>query len=124
MKFSIDKSDKYCVFRLEEEKLNTQNSPLLKSEMVLLNAEGYKNIILDLEPVKHFDSSGLSALLITRRLCANAGGEFALTGVNNQLKKLLEISQLESVLNVFPTLEQAKDFILLGELRNEINELT
>ena len=48
MKFSIDKQEKYSVFTLASDKLNSQNAPLLKSEMILLNAEGIRNIIFDM----------------------------------------------------------------------------
>ncbi|GIV34318.1 MAG: anti-sigma factor antagonist [Chitinophagales bacterium] len=112
MKFSIDKKDKYCVFKLEDDKLNTLNAPKLKSELVILNAGGAKNIILDLSEVTFIDSSGLSAILIGNRLCKNAEGTFALANVNDYVAKLIKISQLDSILNIFPSVEEAADFIL------------
>jgi anti-anti-sigma factor len=89
MKFSVDKQEKYCVFSLGDERLNSSIGPLLKSEMILLNAEGFRNIIFDMSAVKFVDSSGLSAILISDRLCKNAGGTFVLTGVNDQVALML-----------------------------------
>lgn len=122
MRYSVEKEDKYCLFRLEDDKLNSQNAPLLKSEMILLNAEGHKNIILDLSPVKYVDSSGLSAILICDRLCRNSGGVFVLAGADEQVRRLLRISQLESVLHLVNTAEESKDFVLMQELENELRE--
>lgn len=68
MKYSIDKNEQYSILRLQEEKLDSPLSPALKSEFVTLNAEGIKNIIIDLTEVKYVDSSGLSALLVGNRI--------------------------------------------------------
>ncbi len=115
MKFSVDKKDKYCVFKLEDEKLNTLNAPKLKSELVILNAGGAKNIVLDLSDVTFIDSSGLSAILIGNRICKNAGGSFALANVGDYVTKLIKISQLDAILNIFPTIAEAADFVVNEE---------
>jgi len=122
MKFTIDKQEKYCVLSLQEEKLNSATGPLLKSEMILLNAEGFRNIIFDMSDVKFVDSSGLSAILISDRLCKNAKGTFVLWGVNEQVIRLLKISQLDSVLHIVRTLQEAKDLVLMEEIERDFNE--
>jgi anti-anti-sigma factor len=119
MKFSIDKNEKYCVFKLEDEKLNTLNAPKLKSELVILNAGGSKNIILDLSDVSFVDSSGLSAILIGNRLCKNVNGTFAIANLNEYVSKLIKISQLDSILNIFPTVQEASDFVMLEEVERD-----
>ncbi|MEO5674892.1 MAG: STAS domain-containing protein [Chitinophagales bacterium] len=122
MKFAIDKQEKFCVFSLQEDKLNSQTGPLLKSEMIILNAEGFRNIIFDLSSVKFVDSSGLSAILISDRLCKNTHGTFVLSGMNAQIVRLLKISQLDSVLNIVKTLQEAKDFVLMEEIERDFND--
>lgn len=107
MKFSVDKQDGVVAFELLEDKLNSLNAPILKSELVLANAEGYKNMIVDLDKVKFVDSSGLSALLIGHRLCKDEKGIFALCGLNDAVKGLIKISQLEDVLHVYSTQHDA-----------------
>ena len=49
MHFSLDKTEKYVVIKLHEQKLNTLIAAELKSELLLLNTQGFNNIILDLE---------------------------------------------------------------------------
>src|SRR5688500_10139679 len=98
MKYSIDKDEKYCIFTIKEEKLNSIIAPHLKSELVLLNAEGVRNIILDMSNVKFADSSGLSAILVANRLCQGVNGSFVIAGVNETVAKLIKISQLDSIL--------------------------
>ena len=48
MKYSIDKKEKYAVFQLEEDNLNSIIAPKLKSEFVILSNEGVSNLIFDL----------------------------------------------------------------------------
>jgi anti-anti-sigma factor len=111
MKFSVDKQDGLVVYELLEEKLTSLNAPVLKSELVLANAEGYKNIVVDLDKVKFVDSSGLSALLIGHRLCKEEKGIFGLCGLNDTVKNLIKISQLEDVLHVYSTQHDATSAI-------------
>lgn len=122
MKFSIEKKDKYTLFKLEDEKLNTLNAPKLKSELVILNAGGVRNIILDLSEVSFVDSSGLSAILIGNRLCKNVNGTFVVAQLNDYVSKLIKISQLDSILNIMPTIEEAVDFVLMEELERDLKE--
>ena len=122
MKFTVDKKDKYCVFTLNERKLDSIVSPKVKSELVIINAEGFKNIILDLSEVEFIDSSGLSAILTGNRLCKDAGGTFVLAGANDAVKKLLRISQLEAILNVIPTVSESADYVMMEELERDFND--
>jgi anti-sigma B factor antagonist len=122
MKYSIDKQEKYVVFTLHEDNLNSILAPNLKTEFKLIYEEGYINFILDLSDVKFVDSSGLSAILTAKRLWDDIG-TFVLTGVNNSsVKRLIEISKLDDVLNIIPTLEESIDYIFMEEIQNELNE--
>ena len=108
MKFSVDKRDNVVVYELLDDKLNSMNAPILKSELVMANTEAFKNIIVDLDKVKFVDSSGLSALLIGHRICKEEKGIFILCGLNDTVKNLVKISQLEDVLHIHSTLFDAE----------------
>lgn len=116
MHYTLDKNEKYAVIRLHEQKLNTLISAELKSELLIINSQGYNNIILDLSDTQYCDSSGLSAVLVGNRVCRNANGSFVITGLSEPIKKLISISQLEQVLMIAPTLEQAINLIFTDEI--------
>ncbi|GAC1302979.1 MAG: hypothetical protein NVSMB24_08350 [Mucilaginibacter sp.] len=120
MKFTIDKHEKYILLKLNESKLNSLITPQLKSELILINTEGQRNIVLDLSQVKFADSSGLSSLLVGHRLCKNATGTFILSGLNDAVARLITISQLDSVLTVVPSPEEAIDLIFMEEIEKEL----
>ena len=121
MKYSIDKQERYAIFRLEEDNLNSLIAPNLKSEFVILANEGIENLIFDLSAVEFVDSSGLSAILTANRLW-KAVGSFILTGITHpSVKKLIEISRLNSVLTIIPTVSESIDYIFMEEIERELN---
>jgi len=122
MKFSIDKHEKYVLLKLNESKLNSLVTPQLKSELILINTEGQRNIILDLSDVKYTDSSGLSALLVGNRVVQEDGGIFVLTCLSDHTSKLIKISQLDSVLNIFPKVEEAIDAVFMHEIEKDLKD--
>lgn len=109
MSFQIDKTEKYTVIKLQAEKLDSNVAPALKSELVVLNTDGVKNIVIDLTDTRYCDSSGLSAILVANRLCKNSQGTFVLTGLQEPVKKLISISQLDTILNITNTVIEAVD---------------
>jgi anti-sigma B factor antagonist len=120
MRFTVDKHDKYVLIRLNESKLNSLVSPQLKSELILINTEGHRNIILDLSQVKYSDSSGLSSLLIGHRICNKAEGTFILTGINENVSRLIAISQLDSILTIVGSVDEGIDLIFMEEIEREL----
>jgi anti-anti-sigma factor len=120
MKFTVDKHEKYVLIKLNENKLNSLISPKLKSELILSNTEGQRNIILDLSKVKHSDSSGLSGLLVGHRICKKSDGIFILTGINENISKLITISQLDKILNIVGSVDEGIDLIFMEEIEKEL----
>ncbi|MFT4898395.1 MAG: anti-sigma B factor antagonist [Flavobacteriales bacterium] len=120
MNFTIDKQEKYTSIKVHVEKLDTTVAPALKSELVMLNAHGAKNLIIDLEETRYCDSSGLSAILVANRLCKNVNGTFVLTGLQESVTKLISISQLDTILNITPTAKEAVDFVFMTEVEKDL----
>lgn len=111
MDFKIEKRDNYTLIQVLDEKLDTHIAPNLKSELVLISGNGEKNLILDLSNSRYCDSSGLSAILVANRLCKNAKGTFVLTGLNEAVERLITISQLDTVLNIVGSVDEAVKMI-------------
>lgn len=120
MKFTVDKHEKYVLIKLLEKKLNSIISPMLKSELILINTEGQRNIILDMSEVQYSDSSGLSSLLVGHRICKNSEGVFILTGINDNLQRLITISQLDNIFSIVGTVDEGIDLIFMEEIEKEL----
>lgn len=111
MSITIEEKSNYGLLKIREEKLNSVNSPDLKSQLVSLNKQGFKNIIVDMNDVKFCDSSCLSALLIGNRLCNEMEGKFVINSLQEMVKKMIEISQLDKVLHITNEINQAEDMM-------------
>jgi anti-sigma B factor antagonist len=64
-------------------------------------------MILDLTNVPYLDSSGLGSLVSASTTCTKAGRRLALTGVNKRVMKVFEITRVEQIFLMFPTLGDA-----------------
>jgi anti-anti-sigma factor len=120
MNFTIKEAEKCTILRVEAEKVGGVISPELKAKFVELNAQGQRNIVFNMAKAKYCDSSGLSAILVGNRLCKNADGTFVVCHMSEMVSKLVQISQLESILNITPTEQEAVDYILMEEVNKEV----
>lgn len=120
MKFEVEQKDKVVVIRTKVEKLDAIHAPELKSEIVMQNKSGNKNLILDLSDTRYIDSSGLSAVLVGNRVCRDSNGSFVICGLQPTVQKLITISQLESVLKITPTQNEAVDLVYMEEVERDI----
>jgi len=119
MKFTIDKHERYVVITPHEEVLDGVTAPKIKSEFVLLNTDGQRNIVLDLSNTKTADASGLRCALTAHRICQAAGGIFVICCANEEITNLIALSNLKDVLNVVPSAAEAEDLIFMEELEKE-----
>ena len=69
--------------------------------------EGAETIILDLSEVPYMDSSGLGSLVSAYVSRQKAGRRVALTGVNERVFRLFEVTRTESLFLIFPTIDEA-----------------
>ena len=118
MNFNIQEESTYTIITVWEEKLNALFTTELKEKMVAMCNNGIKNIILDLSRCKYCDSAGLGAILMGHRSCKNANGVFMLSGLNNSIERLINISQLSTILNICTTLDEAIEKIMIYDMEN------
>ena len=122
MNLTIDKQEKYVLVSIKESKLTSVVAPELKAEIVMLNHDGYKNMIFDLTDVQYCDSSGLSAILVAYRACRDNNGSFVCAGVQDHVRKLISISQLDAMLVQVPTVKEAIDLIFMDEVEKQLHK--
>ena len=108
MNFEIKKIDDITIFKLNEKRLDTNISGLVKGEFtLLLNVEGAAKLIVDLSEVESCDSSGLSSLLVANRILNSTGGCMRIAAPSEKVYSLIKITQLERVLPVCKTVNEA-----------------
>lgn len=120
MEISVEKNEKYVIVKLLDDKVNDNISTELKYHLIALNNDGAKNIVLDLSKVTYCDSSGLNTILAANTMCKNSSGSFVITGLNEKVKKIIHNSQLEKVLLICPTVDEAIDLIFMEEIERNL----
>jgi len=108
MNFETKRVGDITVFKLNEKRLDTSISGLLKGEFtMILKVEGVNKLIVDLSEVESCDSSGLSAILVANRIISANEGRIRLAAPSEKVHNLIRITQLDRVLPVTETVEQA-----------------
>ena len=116
MDFEILKLTDYTLVKVLNDMLDSNIAPDLKSELAVVNANGERNIILDISNCTYCDSSGLSAILVANRLCEDAIGTFILASLQPDVEQIIRISMLHTVLIITRTVDEA--VYLLHEKEN------
>lgn len=111
MTFEIDKRGNHTLIKVNSDRLDTLNAPDLRSELVVVNNKGEKNIILDLSSSNYCDSSGLRSVLVANRLCEDAIGTFIMCGLQPDVENLVKISMLDTILLITKTVKDAEDLL-------------
>jgi len=78
-----------------------------KKTITQLLAEGRVNLLVDLSAVGFLDSSGLGALVRALTLAQKEGGSAKLLHAGPQVRKLLQLTKLDSVFEIHEDLEAA-----------------
>lgn len=65
-------------------------------------------LILDLSGTPYMDSAGLGVLMNAYVSAQNHQRKFGLAAVNERVRALLELTRVDTVLRIFPTVEEAE----------------
>ncbi len=80
---------------------------LFKRTVSRLLEEGKVHLLVDCTGLRFVDSTGLGALVRALTTSQNEGGQTKLLGVGPHMRKLLEMTRLDSVFEIFDNREQA-----------------
>ena len=68
---------------------------------------GERRLLIDFSRTGYIDSSGLGALVSISKRIREAGGELRLSGLNDDLRSLFELTKLDTLFAITETPEQA-----------------
>lgn len=66
---------------------------------------GARKFLVDCSHTGYIDSSGLGALVTVSKKVRELGGELRLAGLNEDLRSLFELTKLDSLFHIAPTVE-------------------
>jgi len=69
--------------------------------------KGERRLLIDFSRTGYIDSSGLGALVSIAKRVRESGGELRLSGLNDDLRSLFELTKLDTLFAITETPEQA-----------------
>jgi anti-sigma B factor antagonist len=88
--------------------IDVHTAPAFRDEMLTAITDESPRLIVDLTEVPFMDSSGLAALVVALRRARDEGGRVRLVGPTSGPRKVLRIVQLDRVLPIHDTLDDAR----------------
>jgi anti-sigma B factor antagonist len=89
-------------------RLGLENTQELKQVLQAAAEQGASSIMMSMDQLEFMDSSGLSALVSGLKTARKAGGELYLIAPSAAVNELLELTLLNQVIPIVPTLEAAR----------------
>jgi anti-sigma B factor antagonist len=81
--------------------------PQLRDVLAELVDGGVYHLLVDLKQVSFLDSSGISALIGVLRRVRERGGSVGLIAPRPQVRRVLELTGVATLLAIYPTLDEA-----------------
>jgi anti-sigma B factor antagonist len=102
------RNERHAVVLVDGE-LDAHTAPRLHDELVALAAQGVDRLVLDLRRVDFVDSFGLGVIVSSRRRLSQEGNSLCVVAGDDQetLRRVLQITGLDQVLPVHPTVADA-----------------
>ena len=97
MPFNVTTLDDVTVLSLVGE-IDLYGALELKKQINEIVDEEIKKIMINLSELDHLGSPGLGGILYAQNKMTEAGGRMVLTGINENIGKILKISKVTSVL--------------------------
>lgn len=107
MGFSETKGPHGVVVVQAEGQLIVGNRHELKDLVQAALERGERRLLVDFSRTGYIDSSGLGALVSISKRIRETGGELRLSGLNDDLRSLFELTKLDTLFAITETPEQA-----------------
>jgi anti-sigma B factor antagonist len=106
--FDVNVSERdACAVLAVTGELDVATAPQLRQEAVRLTTAGHVHLVIDLSGVDFLDSTGLGVIVGVLKRARTHGGELAVAGAENHVRKVFEITRLSDVLPMYATVDEA-----------------
>ena len=107
MKYSIKSIDRIVIFKIKNRNVDSKISPQVKEQLLIISQPDIEALILDVSDVETIDSSGIGSFLLAERQLSDHGVPMVLVGVCDNIKKTMQILNLDQLFDFFDTSDEA-----------------
>lgn len=111
MNFTVKHKSGYSIVTSNVVKIDGTVYEELKNIFTEQAKDGNNSIIFDISKTSYCDSSGLSAIVVGNKLCKKAKRYFIICGVRDIVQRIFDISQIQSILTITPSLNDAIEYL-------------
>ena len=108
MKLSSSIADKYSVIKIEVDQILGYEAQEFQDAILDSLEKKATIIIVDLSSVKFISSWGIGMLIHGLATATNRGGNFKIVGLTENVMQVFHKVKIDTVLNIYKTIEQAK----------------
>jgi len=108
MRFDTKTEERLRIVSVQDPRIDAAVAIEFKDAMRVETDSGPDLVILDLSNVEFIDSSGLGAIVAAMKNMGQAR-KLALAGLTPNVERVFTLTRMDSVFNVFPTLQGALD---------------
>ncbi len=107
MNISTKKVSGFDVVTLEGDFLTEPEQNDFRKIVKNLVTEGARHLIVNLAAIRHVNSCGLGSMVCALVMMKKSGGDVRFVGINRDVGKILEITHLDKVFQVYPGINEA-----------------
>ena len=115
MDFKQEVKDGIIHLHLSGDLIGENNGPGILEALNDQINEGYYKAIIDISEVRYMNSSGIGVLITVLTRLRNKGGEVVLLNPSEQVKKLLVITKLNNIFNIYDNVDEAVSHLKAAE---------
>ena len=104
LEVNVTRKDNYAIVLISGE-VDLYSSPKLRNKIIKLTDEKFKTIIIDLSNVPYMDSSGVATMVEGLQLTEKYKGNLYLCGLNSMVREVFELSRLDTVFDIFESID-------------------
>ena len=122
MQFKFDTSEKFHVIQIKEPVLSANMTEELDACLMPLIQQEVKNVVLILQDIQNIDNAAGKRLVQIQQLFYEQNASFVICGLQKQVEKALDDSDLLELLNTAPTESEAWDLVHMEEIERELGD--
>lgn len=89
-------------------RINFETVSVFKKVIRLLIEKGVFNLIIDLGSVTFIDSSGLGAILATKRMLNTAGGDIKIINLGRDIQQVFRLTEIDRLIEIYEDVQEAE----------------
>lgn len=120
MEFKIDTKTNYTVLSPVSTHLDVNLTASIRQKWNELTESGRKNLIVDFHTLKSMDESAPDNLAALHQTVYSQGQSLVFSRFNSEFLAILKSKELDLVLNIAPTMEEAVDIVSMEILERDL----